>query len=80
MYKRQARSRGDVAKILLNPRAQEKDLDSVKSILRALENDPDKEMKLAQARQDAANGVLKLPEVAPPGTAAWFNDRVNRLL
>jgi len=75
-----ARSRGDVAKILLNPRAQEKDLDSVKSILRALENDPDKEMKLAQARQDAANGVLKLPEVAPPGTAAWFNDRVNRLL
>lgn len=75
-----ARSRDDVAKILLNPRAKESDLDSVKSVLRALENDPDKETKLAQARQDAAKGVLRLPEVAPPGTAAWFNDRVNRLL
>jgi len=75
-----ARTRPEVAKILLGPRAKESDLDSVKSILRALENDPDKEQKLAQARQDSSKGLLRLPEVAPAGTAAWFNDQVNKLL
>ena len=42
-------------------------------MLAALENDPDREGKLAQARQDQAKGLLTLPEAAPtPGTAAWF--------
>lgn len=55
------RTRKEVAKILLNPNASEDDLNSVKSILRALENDPDKEGKLAQAKQDAEKGLIKLP-------------------
>jgi hypothetical protein len=53
-------NRDEVAKALLNPQASGNDLNSVKSILQALENDPQKDAKLAQARDDAAKGVLKL--------------------
>jgi len=66
------RTRKEVAKILLNPRAKESDLNSVGSVLKALEFDADREGKLAQARQDAAKGLLKLPEAAPANTAAYF--------
>ena len=66
------RTRKEVAKILLGPGASENDMNSVKSIIKALENDPDREGKLAQARQDAAKGLMRLPENAPTGTAAWF--------
>lgn len=67
-----ARTRKDVAKILFGPKAKENALDSVRSALKALESDPDREGKLAQARQDAAKGIINLPETAQPGTAAWF--------
>ena len=67
-----ARTRKQVAKVLLGPKAKEDDLNSVKSMLKALEADPDREGKLAQARQDAAKGLMRLPETAQPGTAAWF--------
>lgn len=66
------RTRKEVAKILLNPRAKESDLNSVQSIMQALENDPDREGKLAQARQDAEKGLINLPESAPYNTAAYF--------
>lgn len=55
------RTRKEVAKILLNPNASENDLNSVKAILNALKNDPDKEGKLAQAKQDAEKGLFRLP-------------------
>ena len=74
-----ARTRKQVAKVLLNPGAKEKDLDSIKSIMAALANDPDREGKLAQARQDAARGSLRLPETTQPGTAAWFRQITDRL-
>jgi hypothetical protein len=67
-----ARTRKQVAKVLLGPKAKESDLNSVKDALKALETDPDREGKLAQARQDAAKGLMRLPETAQPGTAAWF--------
>jgi hypothetical protein len=67
-----ARTRKQVAKVLLGPKAKESDLNSVKDALKALEKDPDREGKLAQARQDAAKGLMRLPETAQPGTAAWF--------
>ena len=73
------RSRREVAKILLNPKAKESDLNSVKSILNALENDPDREGKLTLARQDAAKGLLRLPETARIGTAAWFRQLTDRI-
>ena len=73
------RTRKQVAKILLGPKAKESDLDSVKSIMSALERDPDSEGKLAQARQDAAKGLLRLPETARPGTASWFRQITDRL-
>lgn len=57
-----ARSRDDVARILLNPNATGDDLNSVKAILASLENDPKKDEKLAQARADAEKGLIKLPE------------------
>jgi hypothetical protein len=68
-----SKDRAEIAKILLNPSARASDLDSAAAVMKALEGDPDREGKLAQARQDVAKGVLTLPETAPtPGTAAWF--------
>jgi len=56
-----AKDRDDVAKILLNPNATADDLNSVKSILKALANDPERDAKLAQARESAAKGIINLP-------------------
>jgi hypothetical protein len=68
-----SKDRAEIAKILLNPSAGAADLDSAVAVMKALEGDPDREGKLAQARQDVAKGMLTLPETAPtPGTAAWF--------
>ena len=67
-----ADTREAAAKVLLNPGAHAADLNSVASVLQALESDPDKEGKLAQAKQDVQKGVLTLPEQTTPGTAAWF--------
>lgn len=67
-----ADNRNDAAKILLNPGATANDLNSVATIIKALEGDPDREGKLAQAKQDVQKGVLTLPEEVAPGSAAWF--------
>ena len=67
-----ADNRKDAAKILLNPGAKADDLNSVANVMKALEGDPDREGKLAQAKQDVQKGVLTLPETVTPGTAAWF--------
>ena len=75
-----ARKRADVARVLLGPNAKESSLDSVKSMIAALERDPDREGKLTQARQDQAKGLLTLPEASPtPGTAAWFRKMGHQL-
>lgn len=55
-----ARDRDQVAKILLNPKASGEDLNSVKSMLKALENDPKREEKLAQAKEDEKKGLIRL--------------------
>jgi hypothetical protein len=68
-----ARSRDDVAKILLNPQATGNDLNSVKSIMNALRNDPRREEKLAQAKDDVAKGLITLPESIQEGSVAWFS-------
>jgi len=67
-----ATDKDSIAKILLNPTATSADLASVKTIMRALANDPNKEAKLAQARDDVAAKKLTLPESAPTGTPIWF--------
>ena len=67
-----ARTRDEVAKILLNPDATGDDLNSVKTILKSLENDPQKDAKLAQAREDATKGILTLPESIQPGSTQWM--------
>ena len=68
-----ANNRGAAAKILLHPGARAEDLNSSTTVMSALADDPDREGKLAQARQDVAKGMLTLPETAPQaGTAAWF--------
>ena len=56
-----AKDRDAVAKILLNPKATADDLNSVKSILKALKNDPKRDAKLAQARESAAKDIITLP-------------------
>lgn len=67
-----ADTREAAAKVLLNPGAHASDLNSVATVLKALQGDPDREGKLAQAKQDQAKGLLTLPEDVAPGTAAWF--------
>jgi hypothetical protein len=74
-----ADNREAAAKLLLNPGAHAADLNSVASVMAALANDPDKEAKLAQARQDQAKGLLTLPEDITPGTAAWFRKMGHQL-
>jgi hypothetical protein len=75
-----SKDRNEIAKILLSPSAKAADLNSAVSVMKALEGDPDREGKLAQARQDVAKGVLTLPETAPqPGTAAWFRSLGHNL-
>lgn len=73
------RTRREVAKILLGPKAKENSLDSVKSMMQALAQDPNREGKLSQARQDQAKGLLTLPEDTAPGTAAWYRKWSDRL-
>jgi len=75
-----ADNREQAAKILLHPGAHAADLNSAATVMQALANDPDKEGKLAQARQDVAKGQLTLPEEAPQaGTAAWFRKLGHQL-
>jgi hypothetical protein len=74
-----ADTREAAAKVLLNPGAHAADLNSVASVLRALTSDPDKDGKLAQARQDQAKGLLTLPEDVTPGSAAWFRKMGHNL-
>jgi hypothetical protein len=75
-----ARDRDAVAKILLNPKATADDLNSVKSILRALQDDPQRDTKLAQAREDAAKGIITLPESVQIGSPSWFRQMQNILV
>lgn len=56
-----ARNRDEVAKMLLNPGATGDDLNSVKNILNVLKTDPQRDAKLAQARDDVGKGLLTLP-------------------
>lgn len=75
-----ADNREAAAKILLHPGAHAADLNSAGTVMAALANDPDKEGKLAQAKQDVARGALTLPEEAPQaGTAAWFRKLGHQL-
>lgn len=73
------RTRDEVAKILLTPQATGDDLNSVKSIMAALANDPDRDAKLAQARSDAAKGLITLPESRTNNPADWFRN-ISKLL
>jgi hypothetical protein len=74
-----ADNREDAAKLLLNPGAHAADLNSVATVLAALKGDPDREGKLAQAKQDQATGQLTLPEDVTPGSAAWFRTMGHNL-
>jgi hypothetical protein len=74
-----ADTRKKAAKLLLGPTAKEDDLNSVASVMAKLKTDPDKEGKLAQARQDVAKGLITLPEDHHPGTAGWFRNIQSKL-
>jgi len=68
-----------VAKILLSPQATGDDLNSLKSMIAAMANDPDRDAKLAQARGDAAKGLITLPESRTNSPADWFRN-ITKLL
>jgi hypothetical protein len=61
-----------VAKILLNKNATAADLVNINTILKALASDPQKDAKLAQAREAAKTGLIKLPESVQSGSGQWF--------
>jgi hypothetical protein len=72
--------RDEVAKVLLNPRATGNDLNNVKTILKALATDPQRDVKLAQARDDAAKGLISLPDTVSEGSPTWFRQMQNFLV
>ena len=61
--------RDSVAAALI-PGATGEDLNTVKTIMRALAKDPDRDVKLAQARDDQAKGLINLFE--PMAEGAWM--------
>lgn len=67
-----ADNKDSVAKILLNPSATANDLANIKTIMKALASDPQKDAKLAQAKEDEKKGLIKLPESKQAGTSSWF--------
>lgn len=75
-----ARDRDAVAKILLNPKATADDLNSVKSMMRALANDPQRDAKLAQAREDEKKGLITLHEPVAEGSLTWFRNMQSILV
>lgn len=64
----------------LIPGATGADFNSVKSIIKALANDPQRDLKLAQARDDAAKGILNLHEPVAEGSSTWFRQMQNILV
>lgn len=68
--------RDSVANALI-PGAKGEDFNSVKSIVRALAKDPQRDVKLAQAREDQAKGIINLFEPVQEGTARWFRQIHN---
>lgn len=72
-----AQGRDKIAKILLNPQATGNDLNTVSTIYAALANDPKKDEKLAQARADAAKGIISLPEST--NNSQWYRATVRDL-
>jgi hypothetical protein len=72
-----ADTKDQVAKLLLNPNATAADLANVKTIMNALANDPMKDAKLAQAKEDQAKGLITLPESIQFGSPAWFRHLTN---
>jgi len=73
-----ATGRDNVAKILLNPNATGNDLNTVKSIYAALQNDPQKDQKLSQAREDAKKGIIQLPESKTRDP--WYRDVMSTVI
>jgi len=67
-----ADNKDSVAKILLNPGATADDLANINTIMKALAADPQKNAKLAQAKEDEKKGLIKLPESKQPGSSSWF--------
>jgi len=72
--------RDEVAKVLLNPQASGSDLNSVKAILKALAKDPQRDAKLAQARDDVAKGLITMPEPVAEGSPTWFRQMQSFLV
>lgn len=64
----------------LIPGATGDDFNSVKRIMAALAKDPQREVKLAQARDDAAKGLLNLHEPVAEGSASWFRNMQSLLV
>jgi hypothetical protein len=74
-----ARDRDAVAKILINKSASGDDLNSVKTLLAALKNDPERDAKLAQARADVDAGKMTLPGDIRENVNPWiFHDNFKK--
>jgi hypothetical protein len=68
----------EIAELILYPGATAKDLAGVEAVVTALQRDPQRDAKLAQARTDLAPKGIELPAIKE-GTPGWYRTMMGRL-
>jgi hypothetical protein len=70
-----------IAKMLLNPGASSKDLESVETIIAALERDPNRDAKLADARTHfSREGIPFVESIEPDNEVSWLARLRDRIV
>jgi len=68
----------EIAELILYPGATPKDLSGVEAVVTALQRDPQRDAKLAQARADLEPKGIELPAIQE-GTPGWYRTMMGRL-
>ena len=68
----------EIAELILYPGAKPQDLAGVEAIVTALQRDPQRDAKLAQARADLEPKGIELPAIKE-GTPGWYRTMMGRL-
>ena len=69
---------GEIAELILYKGATPKDLSGVEAVVTALQRDPQRDAKLAQARADLEPKGIELPAIQE-GTPGWYRTMMGRL-
>ena len=68
----------EIAQLILYKGAEPKDLSGVEAVVNALQQDPQRDAKLAQARADLEPKGIELPAIKE-GTPGWYRNMMGRL-